>query len=130
MKNLTTNYNLTNATNRVVKWEIGRPTDMDDLSPPTLIVPVTLYTEGTKAFPISPFVLYIRDAVPSEVLIVDSAATALLREFRINSQTLAGTPYTTLVTAMYAATGKANMRRAVEDLLVAVGALPAVLAGT
>jgi hypothetical protein len=130
MKNLTTNYTLTNAANRVVKWEIGRPTDGDDLSPQTLIVPVTLYTEGTKAFPISPFVLYIRDAVPSEVLIVDSAATALLREFRINSQTLAGTPYSALVAAMYAASGKVAMRRAVEDLLVSVGALPAVLAGT
>jgi hypothetical protein len=130
MKNLTTNYNLANAVNRIIKWECGRVQDNDDGTPPVLIVPVTLYSEGAKLWPISPFVLYIRDSVPSEILIVNAAASSLLGEFRISSQTLPGTPYTTMVAAMYAVSGKTNMRKAVEDLLVAAGALPSILAWT
>ena len=119
MKNLITNLNVTNSINRAVKWEIGQPKDLDDGDVPVLVIPVTLYTEGTRKWPISPFTLYIRDSVPSEILIADQAATSLLQEFRISSQTLPGTPYTTLTTAMYATSGKASMRRAVEDLLSA-----------
>jgi hypothetical protein len=74
--------------------------------------------------------LVIRDNVNSSVLRINAAPTSAGDQFVSVLATLSGTPYTTLTAAMYAATGKANMRRVVENLLVTVGALPAEFAGT
>ena len=104
--------------------------DNDDSDPPVLIVKVNLYTSGGYKWTTSPYVLYIYDAIPSQVLAVNAAPTSQRDQFIMINAQLSGTAYTTLRTAFYAVQGDVAMRHAVEALLVTCGALPSSFAGT
>jgi hypothetical protein len=129
MIDLTTNLNINLVADRVTKWEVIRVDDQEDLIPPQLMVKLKFY-EQTVPWPTNPYVLYIRDSTPSQVLAINSTPNGLRDALLTNETTLSGTAYTTLAAAYWAASGKFNMKKAVENLLVSSGALPSQLAGT
>jgi hypothetical protein len=129
MINLTTNFNITLPISRATKWKVDRVDDQEDLTPPQLLVKVRFY-DGNTEWPTNPYVLYIRDTTPSQILTVNASPMGLRDAFQIDESTLSGTAYTTLAAAYWAASGKSNMKKAVENLLVSSGALPSQLAGT
>ena len=132
MINCTTNFPTSMPVSWVKKWGVTYLNDNDGPTPPALIVGVSLYDHSGAdiAWPYNPYMLYLYDAVPSQVLTVNPSPTDLRNQFLLSQVQLSGTAYTTLTAAMYAATGKGNMRKAVENLLVTAGAMPSQLAGT
>jgi hypothetical protein len=134
MINLTANFVAAFSVGKVVKYNITHLQDLDREAPAKpnyLVVQVSLFDTGSSPWPINPFTLYIYDAPhASQVLTINATPTGLNDQFIRQDVVLPGTPYTTLTAAMYAATGKANMRKAVESLLVQTGALPEAFAGT
>lgn len=136
MINLTTNITVAAAVTSGKKWAVAGHSDQDDANPPCLIVKVNIYDhvgggQGTDIpWPTNPYVLYIYDAIPSQVLLENPGATDIRNQFRASHVQLAGTAYTTITNAMNLVTGKSNIRKEIESRLVAVGALPAGFAGT
>ena len=131
MINLTSNFTAAKPIADVRKFEVVKVRDFDtEESSPTLLVQVALYGQSSNPWPGNPFNVYIRNTVASYVMTINATPTGLTDQFLPVSTVLSGAPYTTLTDAYYAATGKTNMRKAVENLLVTVGALPAQFAGT
>lgn len=133
MVNLTTNIPAAAAVEWVKKWKVTYHNDNDNLSPPCLVVGVTLYDRISGVdvpWPIGQQILYLRDSVPSQVLVENGSATSMHNQFLAANVALSGTPYTAITNAINAATGKNAIRLAIEGLLVSAGALPASFAGT
>jgi hypothetical protein len=130
MVNLTANRAAAKPISDVRKWEVKKADDQDDIAIPQLSMQVRLYGANSAPWPGNPFTLQIRDTGTSYVMTENTTPTSLIDQFVLANVQLTGTPYATLVAAYYAATGKANMKKALEPLLVGLGILPATLAGT
>jgi hypothetical protein len=112
------------------KWEVLRWQDQDELAIPQITIQVALYGQSNNPWPGNPFSLTVRDTGLSYILTENATPTSLLDQFVLANVQLTGTPYATLVAAVYAASGKAGMRRALEPLLITLGIVPATLTGT
>lgn len=132
MINCATTYNLTYAIRTVSKWEVKRVLDFDEITPQYAAVEVAVYSTGNVKWPAG-FVLSIRNTGLSRVLRVSASPTSFNDEVALTDVQLSGTPYTSIVTAYDANTAsgtKAQRRKAVEDILVSLGAMPSEFAGT
>jgi hypothetical protein len=137
MQNLITNIPAVALVNVLKKWKVTYHNDNDNVVPPCVVVGVTLYdryeinsVQTDVPWPIGQQMLYLYNATPSQVLIVNGSATSVQNQFLAANVSLAGTPYTTISNAINLVTGKAAQRNAIETLLVAAGALPASFAST
>jgi hypothetical protein len=130
MINLATNINAVKPIADLRKWEVSHVSDFDNIDLPQFAIALRLYGQNSNPWPGNPYTLYIRDTGQSYVLTANATPLSLVDQFLLANTTLDGTPYTTLATAYYAATGKNNQKKAIENLLITIGAVPASFAGT
>jgi hypothetical protein len=127
-----TTYNLPFPIRTVVKWEVLRVTDCDNLTPPYVGIEIQLYSTNSVKWP-TPYTLVIRDSGYSRVMRVNASSTNFSDQILMTDVQLSGTPYTSISAAYDANTAngtKAQRRKAVEDLLVSLGAMPTEFATT
>jgi hypothetical protein len=139
MINLNTAIEIAKNVPRITKLEVTEVQDFwkttdrhGNALVPYCAVQVTLYGAGSVPF-LTPYTLYIRDTAPSLVLAVNATPGGIDDQFLLVSTSLPDNPYTALSNAWSGTTNpatRAGRMKAIEALLVTVGALPAAFAGT
>jgi len=131
MITLTKQIPVTNNIPNIVKLEVVDVHDYANQAPPYLIVNVTLYGSGSVAF--GTYNILIYDELASTVLSANPAPQQITDQFIPESTILDGTPYTTLAALWNGPTTpatRAGRLKAVEDALIAAGALSPDFAGS
>jgi hypothetical protein len=130
MRTLTAPIEIVNRANSIIRWQVLRFVDHDDVSPPWMEVVVAALSGGAKPYPSAgaTWTLVAVDATPSLCLVVNATSASASDQITTQSRQLTNA-YTTLSGAV--GSGSKNARRlAVEAACLTTGLVDAAFSST